>query len=73
LGRVNYSLLDSDLLAAEAGFEYDSCCWALRVVGKRYLRNRDGDHRDAIYLQLILKGLGDIGRRSAPLFYDLAY
>ena len=73
LGRFNYSLLDSDLLAAEAGIEYDSCCWALRVVGKRFLRNREGDHRDAIYVQLVLKGLGDIGRKTAPLFYDLAY
>ena len=73
LGRVNYSLLDSDLLAAEAGFEYDSCCWALRLVAKRFLRNREGDHRDAIYLQLVLKGLGGFGRRPAPLFYDIAY
>jgi LPS-assembly protein len=73
LGRVNYSLKDSDLLAAEAGFEYDSCCWGLRVVGKRFLRNREGDHRDAIYVQLVLKGLGNFGRRTAPLFYDLAY
>lgn len=73
LGRVNYSLLDSDLLSAEAGFEYDSCCWALRVVAKRFLRNRDGDYRDAIYLQLVLKGLGEFGRKSEPLFYDLAY
>jgi LPS-assembly protein len=72
LARVNYSLQDSDLLAAEAGFEYDSCCWALRVVGKRFLRNREGDHRDALYVQLILKGLGNFGRRTAPLFYDLA-
>lgn len=72
LARVNYSLLDSDLLAAEAGFEYDSCCWALRVVAKRFLRNRDGDHRDAVYVQLLLKGLGNIGRKTAPLFYDLA-
>jgi LPS-assembly protein len=72
LGRVNYSLKDSDLLAAEAGFEYDSCCWSLRVVAKRFLRNREGDHRDAIYVQLLLKGLTNIGRRSAPLFYDLA-
>jgi len=71
LGRVNYSLQDSDLLSAEAGFEYDSCCWALRVVAKRFLRNREGDHRDAIYVQLLLKGLTNIGRRSAPLFYDL--
>ncbi|HEY5776745.1 MAG TPA: LPS assembly protein LptD [Xanthomonadales bacterium] len=73
LGRVNYSLLDSDLLSAEAGVEYDSCCWALRVVAKRFLRNRDGDYRDAIYVQLVLKGLGNFGRRTAPLFYDLAY
>ncbi len=73
LARVNYSLLDSDLLAAEAGFEYDSCCWALRLVAKRFLRNREGDYRDAIYVQLVLKGLGDVGRKTAPLFYDLAY
>ena len=72
LGRVNYSLRDDDLLAAEIGFEYDSCCWGLRVVGKRFLRNRSKDHRDAIYVQLILKGLGGLGRRNAPLFYDLA-
>jgi LPS-assembly protein len=72
LARINYSLQDSDLLAAEAGFEYDSCCWGLRVVGKRFLRNRDGDYRDAIYIQLVLKGLGNFGRRTTPLFYDLA-
>lgn len=72
LGRVNYSLQDSDLLSAEAGFEYDSCCWAVRVVAKRFLRNREGAHRDAIYVQLILKGLGNIGRRPPPLFYDSA-
>ena len=59
--------------AAEAGFEYDSCCWGIRVVAKRFLRNRDGDHRDAIYVQLVLKGLGNVGRRSTPLFYDITY
>ena len=73
LGRVNYSMLDNDLLSAEAGFEYDSCCWGLRLIAKRFLRNREGDHRDAVYVQLVLKGLGNFGRRSAPLFYDLAY
>ena len=72
LGRVNYSLQDDDLLSAELGFEYDSCCWAVRVVAKRFLRNREGEHRDALYFQLVLKGLGNVGRRSAPLFYDLA-
>jgi len=72
LARLNWSLRDSDLLTAELGFEYDSCCWGLRVVAKRFLRNREGNYRDAIYLQLVLKGLGNFGRRPAPLFYDLA-
>jgi len=72
LARVNYSLRDSDLLTAEAGFEYDSCCWALSLVTKRYLRNRAGDFRSAIFLQLQLKGLASLGRREEPLFYDLA-
>ncbi len=71
MGRVNYSLQDSDLLAAEAGFEYESCCWGLRLVARRFLRNNEGDHRDAVYLQLVLKGLGNVGRRTSPLFYDL--
>jgi LPS-assembly protein len=71
MGRVNYSLKDSDLLAAEAGFEYESCCWGLRLVARRFLRNNEGDHRDAVYLQLVLKGLGKVGRRTRPLFYDL--
>jgi len=73
LGRLNWSIQDSDLLSAELGFEYDSCCWAIRTVAKRFLRNREGDYRDAVFVQLILKGLGNIGRRPAPLFYDLAY
>jgi LPS-assembly protein len=72
LGRVNYSIKDDDFLSAEFGFEYDSCCWGLRVVAKRFLRNREGEHRDALYFQLVLKGLGNVGRRTAPLFYDLA-
>jgi len=42
-------------------------------MARRFLRNREGDYRDAIYLQLVLKGLGEFGRRTAPLFYDLAY
>ncbi len=71
LGRVDYSLKESDLLAAEIGFEYDSCCWGLRVAAKRFLRNRSKDHRDAIYIQLVLKGLGNLGRRNTPLFYNL--
>lgn len=66
--RVNYSFEDSDLLEAQAGVEYESCCWAVRVVGRRYLRDREGEFRDAIYLELQLKGLASVGRRTQTLF-----
>jgi LPS-assembly protein len=72
LTRLKYSLEESDLLEAQAGFEYESCCWAVRLVSRRYLRSRFGDERDAIYLELNLKGLGSFGRRPPPLFYDEA-
>jgi LPS-assembly protein len=72
LSRLKYSLEESDLLEAQAGFEYETCCWAARLISRRYLRSRDGDERDAIYLELNLKGLGSLGRRPPPLFYDEA-
>ena len=68
LGRWNYSFDDDDTLEALAGVEYESCCWALRVVGRRYLRNRDGDFRNGVYLELELKGLGSVGRPPYQLF-----
>jgi hypothetical protein len=35
---------------------------------RRYLRNRDGDFRDGIFLELNLKGLTRIGTRAQDLF-----
>jgi LPS-assembly protein len=70
LSRVNYSFADSDLLEVQGGVEYESCCWALRTVLRRYLRNRDGDYRDGIYFELNLKGLTSVGTQSNPLFRD---
>ena len=70
--RVNYSLEDSELLEALVGVEYDSCCWALRVSARRYLRDRNGGERDALYVQLRLKGLGAFGRREPTLFHTPA-
>lgn len=72
ISRLKYSLDESDLLEAQAGIEYESCCWAARLIARRYLRSRGGDERDALYLELNLKGLGSFGRRPPPLFYDEA-
>lgn len=70
LSRVNYSFSDRDLLEFQGGVEYESCCWAARAVLRRYLKNRDGDYRDGIYLELNLKGLASIGTRGSELFGD---
>jgi LPS-assembly protein len=70
LSRVNYSFDDNDLLEFQGGIEYESCCWAVRTVLRRYLKNRDGEHRNAIYVELNLKGLASIGTRGRELFRD---
>lgn len=68
LSRVNYSFADNDILEIQGGVEYESCCWAVRTVLRRYLKNRDGEHRDGIFLELILKGLASLGTRTEDLF-----
>jgi LPS-assembly protein len=70
LSRINYSFADNDMLEIQGGVEYESCCWAFRTVLRRYLKNRDGDYRNAIYLELNLKGLASIGTRGEELFRD---
>ena len=64
IGRWNYSLLDQTSLEALAGFEYESCCWSFRAMGRRYVRNQEGDKRTGIYFELELKGLGSLGRNT---------
>lgn len=61
VGRYYYSLRDDRLLEGIAGVQWESCCIAVRVVGRRYLRNRDGDLNSAIQLEIELKGLGSAG------------
>jgi LPS-assembly protein len=68
IGRVNYSFEDDETLELLAGIEYESCCWAIRLTGREYIRDRDSETRTAVFLELHLKGLGSLGRRPYPLF-----
>jgi LPS-assembly protein len=56
-----YSLDDEQALDQFAGVEYRSCCWRLRLVGRRYVRSREGDMDTSIMLQLELNGLSSVG------------
>jgi LPS-assembly protein len=41
--------------------QWDSCCLAVRLVGRSYLRGREGKLNNAIQLEIELKGLGSAG------------
>lgn len=61
VGRYYYSIQDRQLLEGIAGVQWESCCVAVRLVGRRYLRNRGEELNNAIQLEIELKGLGSAG------------
>ena len=61
VGRYNYSFRDRESLEQFYGFEYESCCWGLRMVSRRFLSTRDGTRDTSFGLQLVLKGMSSVG------------
>ena len=61
VGRYNYSLRDDEVLEQFFGLEYESCCWGLRLVSRRYVSTREGTQDSAFGLQLVLKGMASVG------------
>ena len=62
VGRWNWSIRERQNLETFAGLEYQSCCWAIRIVSREYIANRAGDTNRSLYVQLELKGLANVGR-----------
>lgn len=62
VGRHYWSILDSSPLEQILGVQWDSCCIAVRLVGRRYVENREGDLSRGIQLEIELKGLGSAGQ-----------
>jgi LPS-assembly protein len=69
-GRWVYSLDEEKTLDQFAGFEYSSCCWAVRVVTRRFVSSRTGDTDTSIGLQLELKGLSSVGVDNEAFLRD---
>jgi LPS-assembly protein len=67
VGRYNFSLRDNEVLEQFYGLEYESCCWGLRLVGRRYISTRDGTQDSSIGLQLVLKGMMSVGTAADRL------
>jgi LPS-assembly protein len=66
-GRAVYSLEEETSVEQFAGLEYRSCCWRLRLVGRRAVTNREGDMHTDILLQFELNGLSSVGDADAFL------
>ncbi|MDZ7735665.1 MAG: LPS assembly protein LptD [Gammaproteobacteria bacterium] len=72
VGRWNYALPESKTLEIFGGVQYDSCCWAIRAVARRFINattlvtnNRigaDDEFSTGIFLQFEMKGLTGLGR-----------
>jgi len=67
VGRYNYSFRDEEALEQFFGLEYESCCWGLRLISRRYISTRDGTQDSSFGLQLVLKGMTSVGTAADKL------
>ena len=78
IARWQYDYNRNSTLEAFGGFEYDSCCWKLRLINRYWVDydernmnpqdNRKGDH--GVFLQIVLKGLGGVTGNKVETFLD---
>lgn len=64
VARWLYSLPEQRTLEAFGGLEYQSCCFAVRVLGRHFVRTFEGDSNNSIFFEIEFKGLGAFGRDS---------
>jgi len=69
VGHVNYSMRDSRITDALAGFEYDAGCWIGRVVIERLSTGRS-EATTRLLMQLELVGLSRIGSNPLRVLKD---
>lgn len=83
VGDWNYNISHHHPQTYLYGLEYDSCCWAIRLISSRVLQSENSmgnvTFRSAYYVQFLLKGLGSVGdasgasllQNSIPGYFDL--
>jgi len=71
IGRWAYALQENKSLDMFGGLEYDSCCWSLRLVGRRFLSgfntgtgSINDEFQTGVFIQVELKGLAGMGRKT---------
>ncbi|APZ44732.1 hypothetical protein BW247_14315 [Acidihalobacter ferrooxydans] len=59
--RWDFSVRNGHILDAFLGVQYNSCCWAARILARRYVTTTPGTYNNGVYFELVLKGLGNLG------------
>ena len=67
VGRYNFSLEANEPLERFAGVEYETCCWAVRTVWRRFLARRTGESDTSFSVQFVLKGFSDSGTAAEDM------
>ncbi|QQE89262.1 LPS-assembly protein LptD [Azotobacter chroococcum] len=78
IARWQYDYSRNRTLEAFGGFEYDSCCWKLRLINRYWIgydeTDLDPDQNDeadkGIFLQVVFKGLGGVMGNKVEAFLD---
>ena len=70
VGRWTYSLLHNTTMLGFAGFEYDSCCWRVRLLAQQLLTSVDDEPLNTVMLQFELKGFASIGHEVDDYLED---
>jgi LPS-assembly protein len=78
ISRWEYDYNRNRTLEAFGGFEYDNCCWKMRLISRYWVdydefsqdapQNEKGDR--GIFLQIVLKGLGGVTGAKVESFLD---
>ncbi len=70
IGRRNYNHFENRSEEKLAGIEYDDCCWAFRVVSRRFVLDEQLNTSRSIMFQFELKGLMAIGKDVKSLLQN---
>lgn len=65
LGAYSYNISEGYSMMTFAGVQYDTCCWAMRVLGGHTFQTLSPDgitplYNNNVYFQVLLKGLGSV-------------
>ncbi len=84
LSRYSRDLSQNRTNESFFGLEYESCCWAVRLVNRRYLNiqldnqgnllSGQGDlHNSGVFVQFVLKGIGSLRGSTTEFLEESIY